>query len=99
MGGAIASWEWDRWRNRLREKFPMSPIGRSGALSEARDRSSEAADNAGEVISTLRNAVTEAARSPTGHDRAPVDRGGFPARRDVEIWTLTESPAAVCACS
>ena len=65
VGGAIAS-QIGPLAEQVKGKVSDVANRASGALSEAADRGSEAADNAGEVIGTLRNAVTEAARSQPG---------------------------------
>ena len=65
VGGAITS-QIGPLADQVKEKVSSVANRASGALSEAKERGSEAAGNAGEVIGTLRNAVTEAARSQPG---------------------------------
>ncbi|HEY8137715.1 MAG TPA: hypothetical protein VIF61_07725 [Methylocystis sp.] len=65
VGGAIAS-QIGPLADQVKEKVSNVANRASGALSEAKERGSEAAGNAGEVIGTLRNAVTEAARRQPG---------------------------------
>ena len=50
----------------VRDKVSNVADRASGALSAAQERGSQAASNAGEVIGTLRNAVTDAARTQPG---------------------------------
>ena len=90
VGGAIAS-QIGPLADQIKEKVSNVADRASGALSDAKDRGSEAADNAGEVMGALRDAVTAGGARSTGRDRAPVDRRGLPARRDVEIWTLEQA--------